>query len=106
MFESTHKLDYLQGEEPFMDGHCWPFKVGTCHGLFYTTDKAIRLVAIVNEKQGNGHFTDVLEWFEYAAKQQCKRLEIVEIWNKDLYKHLIEKRGFIPVDHETVQKLV
>ena len=36
----------------------------------------------------------MLEWFENSARRDGKALEVVEIWNAGLRKHLIVKRGF------------
>lgn len=97
MFTSTHKLEYLQGEETEMEpGRTMAgYKVGTCHGLVCFTKTAIEILAVENEEPGNGHFDDVLEWFEYAAKEQGVQLRVIELLNQRLKWHLIDKRGFI-----------
>lgn len=107
-FQTTHKLDYLQsaegtdvGEARMMHG----FRVGTCHGLYYQDKEAVCLLAIHNDDPGNGHFTDVLEWFAYSAKNQGLHFDVVEVWNKRLKWHLIDKRGFVAIDQFRVRKV-
>jgi hypothetical protein len=70
------------------------FRVGTCAGLWTSTDKTYDILAVQNESKGNGHFDDVLEWFEFSCKRDNKNLRFLETWNQRLRKHLIEKRGF------------
>ena len=93
---TSHSLPFLATEpyEGIAGGVFINFKVGTCHGMFTATDEAYQLVAVMNDQPGNGHFTDVLEWFENSAKRDGKALEVVEIWNDRLRQHLIQKRGF------------
>jgi hypothetical protein len=95
-FQTTHKLAFLAAEpEPgILGGVCTRFKVGTCHGLYTVEDGAYKIVAIINDSPGNGHFTDVLEWFQNSSHRDHKDLEAVEIWNDGLRKHLVAKRGF------------
>lgn len=71
------------------------FRVGTVHGLFSNgyTD-AIAILAITNDKPGNGHLIDAFEWFEFAAYRSNKNLVVMEIWNERFKRHLIEKRRF------------
>lgn len=105
-FQSIHKLDYLQAP-PYLGvlgGTFIPYKIGTCHGIFCMSKRAFKIVAVVNDNPGNGHFTDVLEWFEYAAKLNGKALEVVEIWNDPLRQHLINKRGFTLLKNGDVRK--
>lgn len=51
----------------------------------------------MNKEPGNGHLTDVFEWFEYSCKQDKKILLVREFFNDEFYKHCIEKRGFVQV---------
>lgn len=93
-FETTHKLEFYA--KPWPTAPEWLlFKVGTCHGAWCATGDAYEILTIVNDHPGNGHFDDVLEWFEHSAKRDKKCLRIREVWNKKLKKHLFEKRGFI-----------
>lgn len=105
-FKSEHNLEYLQTEdteiEPGRTMAGW--KVGTCHGLVCFTDESIEILAIVNEEPNNGHFNDVLQWFEYAAKDQGKILRVIELFNQRLKWHLINKRGFVAESYNRVSK--
>lgn len=53
------------------------------------------IVAIINSSPGNGHFEDVLEWFENSCRRDNKSLRFCEVWNQNFMKHLKENRGFI-----------
>ena len=102
-FVSTHKLDFecapWQRGENFLR-----FRVGTCEGLWLSTDESYGIVAVINSEPNNGHFTDVLEWFENSAKRDGKSLQILEVFNRKLKKHLIEKRGFKKIKGNNVEK--
>jgi hypothetical protein len=80
------------------------FRVGTCHGLWRSTDDAYEILAIKNNKQGNGHFDETLQWFESSCRRDGKKLRLYELWNKQLERHLIEKRGFV-LKGEFVEKV-
>src|SRR6266852_5781546 len=94
IMKTKNNLQFLQSNETYLGGEFFAYRIGTCHGLYGFTKKSYLLVAIINDEIGNGHFDDVLEWFENSAKRDAKNLEIVEIWNERLKKHLVEKRGF------------
>lgn len=70
------------------------FRVGTCEGLWRSTKTSYDILAITNNVPGNGHFNDVLQWFEASCKRDKKDFVIQELWNKDLKEHLLKKRGF------------
>lgn len=70
------------------------FRIGTCEGLWRATKNSYQILAITNNEPGNGHFNDVLEWFQYSCNRDKKHFVILELWNERLSKHLIEKRGF------------
>lgn len=100
-FQSTHKLDFLTAAERPLRGllpesEDWiMFKVGTCHGLFRPTAEAYEILAVINTSPGNGHFDDVMEWFENSCRRDGKKLRIKEfIFNRRFKQHLIQKRGF------------
>lgn len=98
-FKTTHKLDFLVAEyaQPINDGYNWHrFKIGTCEGLFAYRGNAFYILAIENTQKNNGHFDDVLEWFEYSCKKSKLSLVFLEVWNKKFREHLISKRGFQP----------
>ncbi len=74
-FKTTNNLNF--------EG-CWK-----CEGASY------KILAVINNSPGNGHLTDVLEWFERSCRRDKKSLMICEFFlNKGFKKHLIEKRGF------------
>lgn len=98
--ETKHKLDFLS--KPWERDPEWSvFKIGTCHGQWRCVNDAYEILSIVNEFPGNGHFDDVLQWFEFACKRDKRSLRILEVWNKKFMKHLIKKRGFIHADVAT-----
>src|SRR5687768_8724527 len=90
--KTTHNLDFLVA--PWGRDDWLRFKVGTCHGLWRCTSEAYEILSIVNNEPGNGHFEDVIEWFESSAKRDNKWVVFMEVWNTKLLRHLIEKRGF------------
>jgi hypothetical protein len=100
-FESTHKLDFEVA--PWIMGDFIQFRIGTCYGLWRPTGTSYDILAIDNHKKGNGHFEDVLEWFEQSCKRDGKDLRILEVWNGKFLKHLITKRGF---QHESKLNLI
>lgn len=94
---TTHNLDFETA--PFriqIEGDplniC--FRVGTCHGLYCSTDKTYDIIAIENDVKGNGHLEDVFQWFENSCRRDNKNLRVLEFFNKRFKKHLIRKRGF------------
>lgn len=70
------------------------FRVGTCEGLWCSTATSYGILAITNSQPNNGHFEDVIQWFEMSCKRDQKDFEILEVWNDRLKKHLLTKRGF------------
>lgn len=95
-FSTTHKLDFLSAhwDNPFNTDGWKVFKIGTCHGQWMDAGATYDILSVINDTPGNGHFEDVLEWFEHSCKRDKRSLRILEVWNKDFGKHLIEKRGF------------
>ena len=95
-FKSLHNLEFLSAhwDNPFnLDG--WQvFKIGTCHGQWISTATSYDILTVVNDNIGNGHFEDVLQWFENSCKRDKKDFRILEVWNTMLAKHLMSKRGF------------
>jgi hypothetical protein len=96
MFQSTHKLDFLSSEWPYlMNTDGWHlYKVGTCNGQWRSTLDAYEILSVINDKPGNGHFNDIMEWFENSCKRDKRILRIREVWNKELHTHMLTKRGF------------
>lgn len=95
-------LEFLQCDDT-LTGNPY-FKVGTCHGQYMVDKGNYLIINIINEEKGNGHFDEVLEWFESSAKRDKVKLGVVELWNKRLKKHLIEKRGFQEDENGDVYK--
>lgn len=98
-FKTTNNLDFEVAESPYpqLIPHKM-FRVGTCEGQWGSTNDSFFIMSIENNQQGNGHLNDVLEWFEYSAKEYNKNLIVLECMNKRFYEHLINKRGFVPMD--------
>lgn len=98
--ETTHKLEFEQ-REWFRNPEWWDFRVGTCNGIYrHNIDKeSIEILAVVNEQKGNGHFKDVIEWFEFACRKQNLKLRFLETWNLrlawNLRKHGYKMVGFM-----------
>ena len=92
-FESEHKLSF-EARKWWVSPDKQEFRVGTCEGVFYNDDKNYIILAIVNSFPGNGHFNDVLQWFENSCKRDNKNLVFECILNEEFKKHLI-KIGFI-----------
>lgn len=90
---SKHKLAFEVAEWHRSDEWLM-FRVGTCHGLWRSTPSHYEILAIDNDNKGNGHFEDVLQFFEESCKRDKRNLRFVEILNPRFLKHLVEKRGF------------
>lgn len=91
--KTSHNLDFEVA--PWKTKEWLMFKVGTCNGLWRCNCNSYEILAISNDIPGNGHFEDVLEWFEFSCKRDKKDLVFLEIWNEKLMSHLINKRGFV-----------
>jgi hypothetical protein len=97
-FKTTHNLLFevapwelnIDDEKPFLR-----FKVGTCYGLYRSTPDSYDILSVNNTEIGNGHFEDVMEWFENSCKRDNRNLKVLETWNPLLREHLITKRGFV-----------
>lgn len=92
-FKTTHNLDFYSRHFSLCPSSI-DFKVGTCNGLFKVKKRKYIIIAIINNHKNNGHFQDVLEWFENSCKRDKYDLVVAEIWNDRLKRHLIDKRGF------------
>lgn len=107
--QTKHNLDFEVAPWECMGGideSFTKFRIGTCEGLWRCVDDAYEILAVTNNVPGNGHFDDVLQWFEFACKRDGKALRIMEVWNKALKMHLILKRGFSNhgIDHVIKRK--
>jgi len=106
-FQSEHNLIFEVAPYPYNidDKNQWMlFRVGTCEGLWRSTDKSYDILAITNNQQGNGHFNDVLQWFEQSCRRDKKALRILEVWNINFKNHLITKRQFKDVGGDNVSR--
>jgi hypothetical protein len=106
VFQSTHNLDFLSAhwDNP-ANRHNWQvFKIGTCHGQWNMIDDSYVILAIINEKPGNGHLQDVFDWFENSCRRDNKSLKILHLWNYGFARHLITKRGFRYFNEEDLIK--
>lgn len=92
---TLHNLDFECAEWRY-DSRFMMFKVGTCEGLWTSTSMTYDILAIDNSVPGNGHFEDVLQWFEHSCRRDKKNLRFLEIMNIKFKIHLISKRGFVP----------
>jgi len=92
-YKSTHELVFYTAQwwatDEFMQ-----FKVGTCHGLWKSTETSYDILAIDNHEPGNGHLQDVFDWFEFSCLRDSRDLRILELMNPRFIRHLINKRGF------------
>lgn len=78
------------------------FRVGTCSGVWYPTPEEYRILFICNSQKGNGHFEDVIEWFQASCKRDKRDLVFEEVLTERLKKHL-EKRGFIRRENDMIK---
>lgn len=114
---TTHGLDFKvwewnPNETPLakflgvtdMDTEYQGFLIGTCDGLWTSRPDAYVILAVVNEKPGNGHFEDVLEWFYHSCRRDRKHLVIEQLWNPKFRRHLMAKRGFLPLGDDDLIK--
>lgn len=93
-FVTTHNLDFEVAESKLG----LLYKIGTCHGQWGSTDDSYYILSVLNEDPGNGHLKDVFEWFENSCKRDGRNLLVLECFNEDFYNHLINKKGFVPLD--------
>ncbi len=84
----------IGNDDPYQEILWKEFKIGTCIGQWRATPDAYEILSIENETPGNGHFEDVLEWFEQSCKRDKKKFRIRCVDNKRFKAHLILKRGF------------
>ncbi len=80
------------------------FRIGTCGGQWRCAGDAYEILSVINDRPGNGHFDDVLEWFEQSCRRDGKPLRIREVANERLKRHLMEKRGFRPEGDDVVKE--
>jgi hypothetical protein len=102
-FKSTNNLDFEVA--PWVTSDFIRFRVGTCEGLWRSTNVSYDILAIHNSSPGNGHVQDVFDWFERSCKKEGKKLMVLEIWNNNFKRHLIERRGFTEIGPDNVEKM-
>jgi len=105
--KTVHNLDFEACDYESMlgvDENFLRFRIGTCEGLWQSTDKTYDILAITNSLPGNGHVEDVLQWFENSCKRDKKNFRFLECWNKPFKMHLTRKRGFSLEGKENVIK--
>lgn len=94
---TKHGLDFLAADSPYGDDHKL-FRIGTCDGQWYSLKDSYCILSVINSTPGNGHLDDVFEWFEFSCKRDAKNLIVLECMNERFAMHLIEDRGFVPLD--------
>lgn len=113
--KSSRKKEFKTSNNLLFEAAPWPFnldtkypwllfRIGTCQGAWRSKKGAYEILSVVNNEPHNGHFKDVLEWFEHSCRRDGKKLCILEVWNQPLKKHLIEKQGFIAIDGDNLEK--
>jgi hypothetical protein len=70
------------------------FHFGQCHGLIEADDYRLQIIAITNEKPGNGNFVQAMDTLEAAARRRQLAVEVAAITNGRLRIHLELKRGY------------
>jgi hypothetical protein len=92
--KTKHDLDFEMSRDGSDTSGLAVFRVGTCCGQFRVADDAYEIVSVLNTESGNGHFDDMMQWFEHACRRDDKGLRFTCILNERFAFHLIEKRGF------------
>lgn len=92
-FITEHQLSFEVA--PWITREFMQYRVGTCHGLWTSTEDTYDILAVLNDEPGNGHFNDVMQWFEHSCERDNKNLRFLETWNERLVTHLVNKRGFV-----------
>lgn len=101
-FTTVHSLSFEVA--PWERSEDWlRFRVGTCSGLWRSTSVSYAILAVTNDEPGNGHFEDVLQWFEHSCRRDGRALCMLVVANKRFKQHLIEKRDFIAVGNNCVK---
>lgn len=106
-FKSSHNLIFEAGPYHIQldDKINWQrFRIGTCEGLWCATDTSYDILAIINNRPGNGHLTDVIEWFEVSCRRDKRNFRILETWNQGFKNHLLKKYGFTEYENDNLVK--
>lgn len=103
-WKSSHNLIFEIA--PFeYDSDTFRFRIGTCDGIWTVQGKSYCIIAVTNRERGNGHFEDVLEFFERSCRRDGYSLRVLEFVNQRLKRHFIEKRGFKEISGNSVEKI-
>lgn len=94
---TTHNLSFETAPGNYADWY-QQFRIGTCEGQWGSVKGAYFILSVFNKTIGNGHLNDVFEWFEFGCKRDNKNLLVLECMNERFYEHLVNKRGFLPLD--------
>lgn len=79
-------------------------RVGSCMAVVDYTTPYNTLIFVANRQPGNGDFARLMDYLEAEAKNDDRPLEVVEIWNKRLRRHLITKRGYVKSKRGVIKK--
>ena len=69
-------------------------EIGTCFAVVEYGTELNTLLFIENDEPGNGDFKRMMDYLEWESNEAAVSIEVIEIWNKNLEKHLINKRGY------------
>lgn len=99
VFQSTNNLEFFSRPYPqkIEDGYDWQqYKIGTVDGLWCHKNDSYIILTFNNTDKNNGHFTDVMEWFQYSCKRDKINFKILEVMNPDFKNHLQSNWNFVP----------
>ena len=109
-FKSTNNLEFLH--RPWLianvllpESKVYEYKIGTVRGLYRFDDKNKYLIinSVINDNPGNGHFKDLIEWFEFSCRNCKYDLVFEEILNSRL-KDILTHYGFEILDNNKMIK--
>jgi hypothetical protein len=102
--ENMLPISWFRWEKSVGHEKVYKFICGTVDGIFTVEKERVVMIGIGNMQPGNGHITDVFQWFERACRELKKNFWIVEIINEGFYRHLVEKHCFQIVTNKQVIK--
>jgi len=72
------------------------YRFGEVHGILCHSAglEALTIIAVNNNVPGNGDFAKLMAMLEGVAHAAGHPLAVASIWNDDLRRHLIKKRGY------------
>jgi len=104
-FRSTHNLIFEDGGPFRHDPTFRHFRIGTVEGLYGSIGKSYCVLAIVNNSPGNQHMIDFFEYFERSCRRDGYSFKILELTNPRFKQHLIDKKGFVDIGNNHVEKI-